>query len=75
MIKKLLIFTITLYQEYVSVLLRHILGAGSGCRYSITCSVYTKDMITKYGAAKGTVLALRRILSCQPWSTKHYAIT
>ena len=37
------------------------------CRYTPTCSQYALEAIEKYGAWKGGLLALRRILKCQPF--------
>lgn len=39
----------------------------SKCRYTPTCSEYAHQAIIKYGAAKGTFLALKRLLRCTPW--------
>ena len=37
------------------------------CRYTPTCSEYAILSINKYGAIKGSVLMLKRILNCHPW--------
>ncbi len=37
------------------------------CRYAPSCSAYAIDAISRYGAAKGGWLALRRLLRCHPW--------
>ena len=42
------------------------------CRYSPTCSQYSKEALIKHGAFKGGWLALKRILSCHPWGGKGY---
>ncbi|MCX6352840.1 MAG: membrane protein insertion efficiency factor YidD [Bacteroidetes bacterium] len=39
----------------------------NACRYTPTCSEYGIEAIQKYGPCKGTYLALKRILSCNPW--------
>ena len=36
-------------------------------RFRPTCSEYAIEAIRKYGALKGTYLALRRILRCHPF--------
>lgn len=43
------------------------------CRFTPTCSQYAQEAITKYGAFKGGLLALRRILRCHPfYKGDHY---
>ncbi len=37
------------------------------CRFIPTCSEYALEAIGKYGAAKGSWLALRRLLRCHPF--------
>lgn len=37
------------------------------CRYSPTCSQYAILSLKKYGALRGSILALWRILRCNPW--------
>ncbi len=49
------------YKRYISPLLP------DACIYSPTCSEYALEAINKYGAAKGSWLALRRILRCHPF--------
>ncbi len=38
------------------------------CRFSPSCSSFAIEAIERHGAARGTVLALRRIARCHPWS-------
>jgi len=38
------------------------------CRFEPTCSAYAIDAILRHGALRGTLLALRRLLRCQPHS-------
>ena len=42
------------------------------CRYHPTCSVYSAEAIKKHGPFKGGWLALKRILSCNPWGGSGY---
>ena len=49
------------YRRYISPLLP------DSCIYSPTCSEYALEAIKKYGAAKGSWLAFRRILRCNPF--------
>ena len=37
------------------------------CRFYPTCSAYAAEAIERHGAARGTWLALRRLLKCAPW--------
>lgn len=36
------------------------------CRYIPTCSEYALEAVEKYGAAKGSFMAARRVLRCNP---------
>ena len=37
------------------------------CRFVPTCSQYALEALEKYGAGKGSALALRRIARCHPF--------
>ena len=37
------------------------------CRFAPTCSAYAAEAIAEHGAARGSWLALRRLLKCAPW--------
>ena len=67
MIKRLLIILIKLYRKYISPLKRY-----PSCRYIPTCSQYAIEAIEKYGALKGGLLALWRIIRCNPFSKGGY---
>lgn len=62
----LLILPIRLYQIFLSPLL------GKNCRYTPTCSHYSIDAIREWGPIKGTWLAIKRIVSCNPWGGSGY---
>ncbi len=55
------LFIIRLYQLGISPLL------GPKCRYTPTCSAYAAEALKKHGLFKGGWLALKRIVSCNPW--------
>jgi putative membrane protein insertion efficiency factor len=37
------------------------------CRFVPTCSAYAVEALERHGAARGTWLALRRLVKCAPW--------
>jgi uncharacterized protein len=42
------------------------------CRYLPSCSSYAAEAIETHGAARGSWLALRRLLRCHPWGGSGY---
>ncbi|MDP2602306.1 MAG: membrane protein insertion efficiency factor YidD [Deltaproteobacteria bacterium] len=42
------------------------------CRFYPSCSVYAAQAIRKRGVFKGTLLGLRRLGRCHPWSPGGY---
>ena len=42
------------------------------CRFIPTCSEYALEAIQKYGAIKGSWLAVKRILKCHPFHKGGY---
>ena len=42
------------------------------CRYIPTCSEYALEAVEKYGAVKGSWLAAKRILRCNPFHKGGY---
>jgi len=40
---------------------------GNQCRHWPTCSEYARQAIGRYGAARGSWLAAKRVLRCNPW--------
>jgi putative membrane protein insertion efficiency factor len=41
---------------------------GAHCRFYPSCSDYAVDALRLHGAARGSYLAARRILRCNPWN-------
>ena len=54
------------YQRWISPLLPH------ACRFVPTCSEYAMEAIERRGAARGSLLALARLLRCQPLARAGY---
>ncbi|MFM2285381.1 MAG: rane protein insertion efficiency factor YidD [Bacteroidota bacterium] len=61
LLTKLIIALIRVYQQVISPVLPN------ACRYTPTCSAYGIEAVKKYGPLKGTAMAIRRILRCNPW--------
>ncbi len=64
--KKILINMINFYRKYISPLKKPC------CRFYPTCSQYALEAIEKYGALKGSFLAIKRILKCHPFHEGGY---
>ncbi len=54
------------YQRFISP------GLPPSCRFYPTCSEYTLQAITKYGALKGAWLGIKRIGRCHPFHPGGY---
>jgi putative membrane protein insertion efficiency factor len=57
-----LIALVRVYQ----VTLSHVMGGH--CRFQPTCSHYAIEALKTHGAIKGSVLAIWRVLRCQPFA-------
>ena len=68
-LKAFLIKLINFYQKFLSP--SQVFFKNSGCVFYPTCSEYTKQAVTKYGALKGLYLGFLRILRCHPWQKNH----
>ncbi|MDO5110771.1 MAG: membrane protein insertion efficiency factor YidD [Clostridia bacterium] len=64
--KRFLLSLIRGYQLYIS-------GLHPGCcRYTPTCSRYALQAIDRFGALRGSLLAIWRVLRCNPFSHGGY---
>ncbi|MBQ9517174.1 MAG: membrane protein insertion efficiency factor YidD [Eubacterium sp.] len=61
LLKKAVVFMIRTYQLTLSPRFSH--GA---CRYTPTCSQYALEAVEIHGVFKGTLLAILRIMRCNP---------
>ncbi|MGL1861533.1 MAG: membrane protein insertion efficiency factor YidD [Pseudodesulfovibrio sp.] len=59
--RSLLLALIWFYQNILSPLMPSV------CRFTPSCSQYAKESLMQHGAFKGTILALWRILRCNPF--------
>ena len=64
--KKACMAAIRFYQREISPL------CPPRCRYIPTCSEYALEAVEKYGAVRGTFLATKRILRCNPFHKGGY---
>lgn len=65
--KQIIVGIINFYQTFLSFDkgLLSFMAPGGACKYSPTCSEYTKQMVEKYGVIKGLILGGKRILTCR----------
>jgi uncharacterized protein len=64
--KRVLIAIVRGYKKYISPLLP------PSCRFTPTCSEYAMEALQKHGAFKGSMLAIWRILRCNPFCKGGY---
>lgn len=62
MIKRFCLFLLLLYKRTLSPI------TGNHCAYTPTCSMYSYDAISKYGAFVGILLTIERLLRCTPFA-------
>ncbi len=61
LITGLFLWPIWAYRYFVSPLL------GANCRFVPSCSAYAEEAVKKYGALRGGLLAVKRIVKCHPF--------
>lgn len=64
--RRVLLALLRFYKADVSPLLP------AACRYTPTCSEYAMSAVEQYGAFRGTLMGIRRVLSCNPFSRGGY---
>lgn len=64
--RRIILFLIRAYRKYLSP------QRPPCCRFVPTCSEYALEAVEKYGAWKGSWLALRRLLRCHPFCKGGY---
>ena len=64
--KRVLIWLISFYRKYLSPL------KSTKCPYFPSCSQYGLEAVQKYGAIKGGLISIWRILRCNPFSKGGY---
>jgi len=64
--KRVLLWLISFYRRNISPM------KPPCCRFIPTCSEYALQAVEKYGAFKGGLLALRRVLKCHPFHKGGY---
>jgi len=58
------------YRRWLSPMV-HALSP-TGCRFRPTCSEYAAEAVKTYGAARGTCLAMRRLMRCHPFGASGF---
>ncbi len=64
--KRLLLMIISFYRKFISPYKPRT------CRFYPTCSAYSYEAISKYGALRGGILSVKRILRCHPFNPGGY---
>ncbi len=60
--QELALSALRFYKAYLSLLV------GGSCRFEPTCSMYAYEAVERFGVARGSWLALKRLLRCHPLS-------
>ena len=64
--KQAMQFVLRGYKRWISPALPH------ACRFVPTCSEYAMEAIERHGAARGSLLAVARLLRCHPFARAGY---
>jgi len=63
----IILILIRLYQKIISPAL-----PANTCRFYPSCSRYGFEAVKKYGAIKGTIMAIHRVIRCNPFNAGGY---
>ncbi|MDR1493424.1 MAG: membrane protein insertion efficiency factor YidD [Planctomycetaceae bacterium] len=66
----LLIFLALFYQVAISPLIKAFFG--DVCKFTPSCSQYFIEAVRKYGAIRGTIKGIWRVVRCNPWNRGGY---
>jgi len=69
LLQHLLTGIIRLYRWLVSPVLTSLFNPNGLCRFNPSCSEYALQAIQTHGAIRGSWLAFKRILRCNPWGS------
>ncbi len=64
--KQVLLLVLKFYKKFISPYKPRT------CRFYPTCSTYSYEAISRYGAWRGGILAIKRILRCHPFNPGGY---
>ena len=59
-----------LYKKHISPVFTLLFG--HSCRFTPTCSEYASEAVRKYGIVKGGVMAIKRVVKCNPFGKMGY---
>ncbi len=62
----MLLAPLRFYRRFISP------GLPPRCRYHPSCSAYAIGVVERYGILRGVILAVWRVLRCNPWSHGGY---
>ncbi|PKL47364.1 MAG: membrane protein insertion efficiency factor YidD [Planctomycetes bacterium HGW-Planctomycetes-1] len=66
LMREIIVLLIRLYQSIFSPFF------GGQCRFVPSCSEYAIEAVRQFGAAKGTYMAVKRILRCHPFGSEGF---
>jgi len=65
-VSAILILFVLFYQAAISPLIKIFFG--DVCKFTPSCSQYFIEAVRKYGAFRGTIKGIWRVLRCNPWN-------